>query len=130
VLTRGRRPARSARGATLRCAAALVTRPAKGEILVLIEVSSVRPTDSHAWERSESEREEVALDCCDHPVALGSYAPCRLCTVPKRGDGEKEETQYRGAGAFVTLPRAPTLCDGLDDGAGSIAWSESGVSNP
>jgi hypothetical protein len=57
----GRRPARSARGATLRCAAASVTRPAKGEILVQIEVPSIRPTDSHAWEISDNERCEVAL---------------------------------------------------------------------
>jgi hypothetical protein len=61
VLTMGRRPTRSARGATLRCAAASVTRPAKGEILVEIEVSSIRPTGSHAWETSDSERCEVAL---------------------------------------------------------------------
>jgi hypothetical protein len=61
VLTMGRRPARSARGATLRCAAASVTRPAKGEILVQIEVPSIRPTGSHAWETSDNERCEVAL---------------------------------------------------------------------
>jgi hypothetical protein len=44
VLTMGRRPARSAAGRALRCAAASVTRPAKGEILVT-DRGAFRPSD-------------------------------------------------------------------------------------
>jgi hypothetical protein len=74
----GRRPARSARGAALRRAAASVTRPAKGEILVQIEVPSVRPTDSHAWERSDCERVEVALVAA---ITRWLLVACALSTV-------------------------------------------------
>lgn len=45
VLTMGRRPPRSARRWPLRDTRASVTRPAKGEILVKVEVPSVRSTE-------------------------------------------------------------------------------------
>lgn len=45
VLTMGRRPPRSARRCPLRDTRASVTRPAKGEILVKVEVPSVRSTE-------------------------------------------------------------------------------------
>lgn len=61
VRSMGRRATRSARGATLRRAASSVTRPAKGEILVELEVPSVHPTESHAWDTSDDVRCEVAL---------------------------------------------------------------------
>lgn len=61
VLTVGRRATRSARGAALRRAASSVTRPAKDEILVQLEVPSIRPTGSHAWDASDDVRCEVAL---------------------------------------------------------------------
>jgi hypothetical protein len=104
VLAMGRRPARSARGASLRSAAASVTRPAKGEILVQIEVPSIRPTGSHAWETSDDQRCEVALVAVltrwlSVTSALSTAGPTPFratVTVRKR-------TQYRRADAFVTF---------------------------
>jgi len=105
--------------------AASVTRPAKGEILVQIEVPSIRPTDSHAWEVDEHVTSEVALVVVAHPVALDSGA--FLSTATNRREKENAVPRSRR----LCYPRARSRpCDGLDTVRGSIEWCERGISNP
>jgi hypothetical protein len=110
-----RRRFRASATAPYGTAAASVTRPAKGEILVQIEVPSIRPTDSHAWEISEHVTSEVAL-----VVVFTRWLSIAVRACRRRRIAVRKRTQYRGAGAFVTLARAPDLCDGLDTVRGSI----------
>jgi hypothetical protein len=75
VLTMGRRPPRSARRCPLRDTRASVTRPAKGEILVKVEVPSVRST-------APSTRGWLSADACEVSlVALPSLGGLRFLGV-------------------------------------------------
>jgi hypothetical protein len=75
VLTMGQRPPRSARRCPLRDTRASVTRPAKGEILVKVEVPSVRST-------APSTRGWLSADACEVSlVALPSLGGLRFLGV-------------------------------------------------